>query len=91
MNKYDQDTVIDHCVALAFHKALIGVSQLNAIESAIQIKEFGQFRQSKAIITYYIVYHVFVACMLKSKYYTPINPKDYGDVSERTMGCSKKL
>lgn len=54
---------ITRCAALSMHKALIGVSSLDALEDAG--KKCGNvFRSSIAVSTYYVVYHVFCACIL---------------------------
>lgn len=50
---------IAHCAALAFHKSLIGISELSLVEDA-----GTPFRFAKAIQTYYPVYHLFVCSML---------------------------
>ena len=55
INKND----IAHCAALAFHKSLIGISELSLVEDA-----GTPFRFAKAIQTYYPVYHLFVCNML---------------------------
>lgn len=52
------------CAALAFHKSLIGLSQLNALENAANKSNSTCFLESRAIFTYYVVYHLFTACML---------------------------
>lgn len=58
-----------NCAALAFHKALIGLSQLDALESVSGI--LSSLYGPRGIYTYYVVYHLFCACML-------IVPERYG-------------
>lgn len=75
---YDKDII--HSAALAFHKALIGVTQLRELESS-------KLRLPTAVITYYIVYHVFTLCMLsessvKTKAIAPCDLKDLNSISE---------
>ena len=53
--EFEKDVI--HSAALAFHKALIGVVQLSELEN-------NNLRLPKAVITYYIVYHIFTLCML---------------------------
>ena len=48
--------------ALAFHKSIIGICELSALESVENATV--SFRISKAVQTYYIVYHLFTAAML---------------------------
>lgn len=62
-----------NCAALSFHKALIGIADLALIE---EIERFGKERNkpyslyiSKAIQTYYSVYHLFVCAMLLDPLY----------------------
>lgn len=54
----------EKCAALAFHKSLIGLSQLNASErvSGQDSSMYGD--GARGIYTYYVVYHLFCACML---------------------------
>ena len=58
---FEKDVI--HSAALAFHKALIGVVQLKELESC-------NLRLPKAVITYYIVYHIFTLCMLLDEDYS---------------------
>lgn len=58
---FEKDVI--HSAALAFHKALIGVVQLKELESC-------NLRLPKAVITYYIVYHIFTLCMLLDEGYS---------------------
>ena len=54
---------ITHCAALAFHKALIGVCSVSSLETAEQNTGIN-LRPSKAVQTYYVLYHLFTCCML---------------------------
>lgn len=56
--------------ALAMHKAIIGICGLNALEDAEKIGI--ELRPSKAIQTYYIIYHLFTCCMLLDNEYKVI-------------------
>ncbi|MDR0951490.1 MAG: hypothetical protein LBM18_01005 [Oscillospiraceae bacterium] len=58
--KNNNDKAIAGCAALAFHKALIGICELSSIESV----EHTALRMSKAIVTYYIAFHLMTCCML---------------------------
>jgi len=55
---------IASCSSLAFHKAMIGISELRAIEEAFNSSNLGALRISKAINTYYVAYHAIIATML---------------------------
>lgn len=55
--------------AMAFNKALFGISELKALETYSKEKESGGLRLSKAINTYYIIYHLMSLCMLLDKNY----------------------
>lgn len=50
------------CAALAFHKSLIGLSQLNALERVSG--QSSSMHGVRGIYTYYVAYHLFCACML---------------------------
>lgn len=52
----------EECAALAFHKSLIGLSQLNALEGVSG--QGGFMYGARGIYTYYVVYHLFCSCML---------------------------
>ncbi|HAY73727.1 MAG TPA: hypothetical protein DCY31_07825 [Ruminococcaceae bacterium] len=52
----------ENCAALAFHKSLIGLSQLNALERVAG--QGGFMYGARGIYTYYVVYHLFCSCML---------------------------
>ena len=74
------------CAALAFHKSLIGLSQLDALEKAS--RQSSSFYGARGIFVYYTVYHLFCACMLitPSKYVGELNPpKKYGEVSDEEI------
>ena len=55
-------SVISSCAALAFHKSVIGLCELSALETA-RCSSYS-FRISRAVQTYYIAYHLFTAVML---------------------------
>ncbi|WP_139490096.1 hypothetical protein [Brevibacillus dissolubilis] len=57
------------CSALSFHKAIIGISELKAIESVQNIDIAGGLRISKTISSYYILYHLFTSLMLLDERY----------------------
>lgn len=75
------------CAALAFHKALIGLSQLDALERASGTS--SSFYGARGIYTYYSVYHLFCACMLivPEQYSTVVlkRPKDYGCIKDADL------
>lgn len=78
--------------ALAFHKALIGITQLDSLEKAAsEEKSIGSFRNSKAIQVYYIVYHLFTMVMLLSDEYEPKTPKEYSKVKESELNSPSEL
>lgn len=52
------------CVALAMHKAIIGIMRLDELEEAAARTDISEFLDARAICTYYSVYHLFVACMI---------------------------
>lgn len=54
--------------ALALHKAIIGICGLHSLEQAEQSMNV-QFRQQRAVQTYYIIYHLFTCCMLLDESY----------------------
>lgn len=61
------------CATLALHKAILGICELDSLEKSMSQTGFN-FRQSKAIVTYYIIYHLFTCCMLMdSKYEIKFN------------------
>lgn len=64
------------CAALAMNKAIIGVCELDALETSEGISGIP-LRSSKAVQVYYIVYHLFTCCMLMdSKYELRFNKND---------------
>lgn len=67
-----------NCAALAFHKSLIGISQLNALEEIEKNTSLSRLRSSKALYTYYAVYHMFCMCIL-------ISPPKYTDKLKLTI------
>jgi hypothetical protein len=52
--------------ALALHRSILGIAQLSALENAAECNEFGSFRTTKAILTYYSIYHLVTACLVCS-------------------------
>lgn len=85
MEEKDQIYVKAHCAALAFHKSLIGLAELNALETAASQLSFSPFLQGRAVFTYYVVYHLFTACMLLAPntfFEEPLQaPSKYGEVT----------
>ena len=78
LNKEDRhNTVyIANCAALAFHKSLVGISELRALESVKDHPTAGGLRISRALNTYYSIYHLFVAMMLLDKGFSiKLNPR----------------
>ncbi len=75
-----------HCAALAFHKSLIGLSQLDALE-----RTSGQgsgLYGARGLFVYYTVYHLFCACMLitPSEYVGKLKPpKKYGKITDEEI------
>lgn len=65
MEEVDKSYKQAACSALAFHKALIGLSQLNALEE-IRDSNNGSagVNGSIGLYTYYVVYHLFCSCIL---------------------------
>lgn len=74
---FEKDVI--HSAALAFHKAIIGVVQLNELECNNQ-------RLPRAIIAYYAVYHVFTLCMLLDldDSVKKINPCNLNELNSRS-------
>ncbi|MBM6617297.1 hypothetical protein [Bacillus suaedaesalsae] len=74
-----QDILIDrgenrfylvNCAALSFHKSLIGISELKALESSNSYAPYtGGLRISRAMSAYYSVYHLFVSMILLDEEY----------------------
>lgn len=73
---------ISSCAALAFHKSIIGLCELTSIENI----NTASLRLSKALSTYYCVYHLFTCCMLLDSAYDIIVPFDKSDGYAR-YGC----
>ena len=75
------------CAALAFHKALIGLSQLDALELASG--QMSDLYGARGIYTYYVVYHLFCSCMLIApEIYTDGKlkaPSQYGKTPEEEI------
>jgi hypothetical protein len=63
-NDMNNRAYLSRCAALSFHKAIIGLTELNALEVFSENPISGGFRISKAINTYYIIYHMFCSLML---------------------------
>ena len=66
--EFDRDNlanVNDICgsAALAMHKAIIGICELDSLENAAS-QCARSLKQAIAVQTYYIVYHLFTCCML---------------------------
>lgn len=55
--------------SLSFHKAIIGISELKALCKFSSNEIAGGFRISKAINTYYVIYHLITFCMLMDENY----------------------
>lgn len=89
MGNYDTTFAKAACAALAFHKSLIGLSQLNALENAASKSKDTHFLESRAVFTYYVTYHLFTACMLivpDTYLKTPLHaPEKYGMVTEEEI------
>ncbi|MDZ4567226.1 hypothetical protein [Bacillus cereus] len=82
LNKEDNNRYIANCAALAFHKSLVGISELRALESVKDHSTAGGLRISRAVSTYYSIYHLFVAMMLLDKNFDiRLNPKKCKDGS----------
>lgn len=84
-----------NCAALAFHKSLIGLAELNALETAASKMNFSPFLQGRAVFTYYVVYHLFTACMLlapKALFKEPLEaPDKYGKVTLEELNASSEV
>lgn len=63
-NNVENEHYISACAALAFHKALIGLAELNALEKVRNLEAAGGLRISRAVNTYYFAYHLFTSLML---------------------------
>jgi len=80
--------------SLCFHKALFGISELKALEGFLKHKRAGGFRMSKAINTYYVIFHLMTLCMLLDEDYVLVFKKklDNGkvplEVNERLLNSS---
>lgn len=68
-DKNDENTqeYLLNCSTLAFHKAIIGITELNALEEVGCTDRAGSLRMSRAVITYYIIYHLFTSLMIIDK------------------------
>lgn len=74
------------CAALAFHKSLICLSQLDALEKAAG--PVAIFLGARGLFVYETVYHLFCACILiaPKKYAVELKSlKDYGKVSDEEL------
>lgn len=70
MNEGEENQVYIFKVAsLSFHKAIIGISELKALCKFSSNEIAGGFRISKAINTYYVIYHLITFCMLMDENY----------------------
>ena len=78
---YHLADMIARSASLSLHKSLIGVAQLYAIEIASNVKDFGSFRTSKALLTYYSVYHLFTASILLSGRHKPKLNEIYSELA----------
>jgi hypothetical protein len=52
-----------NCASLSFHKSLVGLSELRALEENSKACGAGGLRMSRALSTYYSVYHLLI-CMI---------------------------
>ena len=57
-------TIASSLLSIGELKALIGLSQLNAIEIMARSESVSRMKSEKAIYTYYIAYHLFYSLML---------------------------
>ena len=98
---YTKKEIIANTMALSLHKSIMGIAQLDALEKASNVKLYGDFRTAKAILTYYSVYHVFVASILLSerllqdkdvnKLFKTISKDEYiGLVSEKQLNSTSE-
>lgn len=72
---------ISGAAALAMHKAIIGICEMESLESAAKTSIYS-FRPALAIQVYYVVYHIFTCCMLlDSQYDICFYPNQKGEVS----------
>jgi len=67
-NSSENQADIAGCAVLAMNKAIIGVCGLDALETS-EVASGIPLRSSKAIQVYYIIYHLFVCCMLMDSGY----------------------
>ena len=63
-DNFNNNSYILNCAALAFHKALIGISELKAIEAVSREENAGGLRICKAMISYYVGFHTLISLML---------------------------
>ena len=78
-NKID----IASSAALALHKAIIGICGLSSLEKAEQVARIN-LRSSKAVQTYYVLYHLFTCCMLLDDDYEITFKSKYGHIKYGT-------
>lgn len=94
MGDHDQIYAKADCAALAFHKSLIGLAELNALETAASKMTFSPFLQGRAVFTYYVVYHLFTACMLLAPdtfFKEPLQaPQKYGEITIEELNASSE-
>lgn len=66
VDKKDKTTslYLAECSALSFHKSIIGLTELAALEKLKDHPVAGGYRISRAINTYYIIFHLFCSLML---------------------------
>lgn len=65
----ENQVYIFQVASLSFHKAIIGISELKALSKFSSNEIAGGFRLSKAINTYYVIYHLITFCMLMDENY----------------------
>lgn len=94
MKDHDEIYAKANCAALAFHKSLMGLAELSALETAASKMNFSPFLQGRAVFTYYVAYHLFTACMLlapEALFKEPLEaPDKYGKVTLEELNASSE-
>jgi hypothetical protein len=68
INREENKSYILYCAALSFNKSLVGISELKALETCSKSIAAGGLRMSRALSSYYSVYHLFVLNVKKTNY-----------------------
>jgi hypothetical protein len=69
IDRIKNENYLVYCAALSFHKSLVGISELNALEMLNSNPNGGGLRISRAMSSYYSIYHLFICMILLDKEY----------------------